>query len=168
MPRFQPEKIFETLARHGVKYILIGGLAATLHGSNIRTGDADICPSKDADNLKRLAAALSEMKTRVRAAADAPDGLAFHCDRRFLEQMDLCNLTTIYGDFDISFMPAGTRGYADLRKRAVTYALAGSHVPTASLDDVIRSKEAAGRPKDRQQLPSLRTLREESRRHGKE
>ena len=108
------------------------------------------------------------MKTRVRAAADAPDGPAFHCDRRFLEQMDLCNLTTIYGDFDISFMPAGTRGYADLRKRAVTYALAGSHVPTASLDDVIRSKEAAGRPKDRQQLPSLRTLREESRRHGKE
>lgn len=164
MPRFQPEKIFETLTRHGVRYVLIGGLAATLHGSNLRTGDVDICPSKDRENLKRLASALIEMKARVRAAADAPDGLAFHCDVKFLEQMDLCNLTTSYGDFDISYVPAGTRGYGDLSKHAVTYDLSGLQVPTASLDDVIRSKEAAGRPKDRQQLPSLRALREESRR----
>ena len=55
MPRFDPEAILKVLESHGVDYVLIGGLAATLHGSPIRTGDADICPSPETPNLVRLA-----------------------------------------------------------------------------------------------------------------
>lgn len=55
-------------------------------------------------------------------------------------------------------MPSGTRGYADLRRHAVSVALGGIDVPVASLLDVIRSKEAAGRSKDPAQLPVLRKL----------
>ena len=59
MPRFQPEAILRVLLRHRVDFVLIGGVAATLHGSNLRTGDLDICPARDPANLERLAGAES-------------------------------------------------------------------------------------------------------------
>ena len=81
MPRFDPEAILQLLERHEVRYVLIGGLAATLHGSPLRTGDADICPAATPDNLERLAAALREMEARIRSA-DAPGGPPFTCDAK--------------------------------------------------------------------------------------
>lgn len=158
MADFQPESIFQALADHGVRYVLIGGLAATLHGSHLRTGDADICPARDPENLESLAAALKQMAARIRTS-DNPEGVRFACDARFLESVQLCNLVTKYGDLDISFQPAGTEGFEDLARDAVIYRLGKLDVPTASLDDIIRSKEAANRPKDLQALPTLRTLR---------
>lgn len=95
------------------------------------------------------------MTPRIRAA-DAPDGLLFPCDARFLGSVELLNLTTRFGDLDLSFLPSGTAGYDDLCtlcKHAVTYELDGLLVPVASLADVIRSKEAANRNKDRAALP---------------
>ena len=151
------------LHRHGVEYVLIGGLAATLHGSTLRTGDADICPARDPDNLDRLSAALRSLDARVRSV-DAPDGIRFACDAVFFGRVDLCNLTTTAGDLDISFVPAGTAGFDDLAAHAVTYDLDGLPVPVASLDDVIRSKRAANRAKDRAALPELEALRDEIRR----
>ncbi len=150
--------MLRTLERHGVRYLLIGGLAATLHGSPLRTGDADICPARDPENLERLAAALRELQARIRAA-DMAAGVAFACDARFLGQVELLNLTTAYGDLDIAFRPHGTTGYDDLASHAVRYDLEGLIVPVASLDDVIRSKRAAGRVKDEIALPTLETLR---------
>ncbi len=163
MPRFQPEEIFRVLARHRVEYVLIGGLAATLHGSNLRTGDADICPAREQDNLDRLAAALSDIGARIRTP-DAPEGLPFACHGEFLARIQILNLTTRFGDFDISFQPSGTSGYKDLRQGLEEYDLDGLVVPVASLEDVIRSKEAAGRAKDLEQLPTLRFLLQEKRR----
>ena len=156
MPRFHPEQIFRILEAYGVCYVLIGGLAATLHGSPLRTGDADICPASNAENLERLARALSEMQARIRAP-DAPHGLPLACDARFLVGVDLLSLSTEYGDLDLAFRPAGTDGYDDLAQRTVRYELEGVVVPVADLEDVIRSKAAAGRPKD---LATLATLRE--------
>jgi hypothetical protein len=69
--------------------------------------------------------------------------------------------TTKFGDLDLSFEPAGTGGYAQLSTNAVQYDLgAGLLVPVAALEDIIRSKEAANRAKDRQALPTLRLLLE--------
>lgn len=68
---------------------------------------------------------------------------------------DAANLATTHGDLDISFTPSGTQGYADLRRDAVEVVLRGTPVRLA---DVIRSKEAAGRDKDRRALPVLREL----------
>jgi hypothetical protein len=155
--RFQPEEIFRRLGEHEVHYVVIGGVAATLHGSPLRTGDADICPERGLDNLQRLAAALRAMDARIRAE-DAPEGLAFGCDARFLAGIELLNLTTRYGDLDISFRPAGTEGFPDLVRGVVHYDLEGLVVPVADLADVIRSKEAANREKDRMALPVLREL----------
>jgi len=161
---FKPEKIFETLQRHRLRYVIIGGVAATLHGSPLPTRDADICPERSEENLVRLAAALREIGARIRTE-DAPNGLTFSCDAAFLRQMHLLNLTTRFGDLDLSFEPSGTQGYGDLDRHAVDFDLGdGLIVRTAALEDVIRSKEAANREKDRLTLPSLRLLLEKKRR----
>jgi hypothetical protein len=165
VPQFQPEEIFRVLDHHQVEYVVIGGVAATLHGSNLRTGDVDICPARDEANLTRLAKALREVNARIRTQG-VPEGLPFACDAGFLAQVDLLNLVTRYGDFDISFIPAGTTGYEDLKRGAVRVDLDPVIVPVASLEDVIRSKKAAGRPKDLQQVPVLETLLEEIRKRG--
>ena len=158
MPRFQPEEMLRTLERHRVRYVIIGGIGATLHGSPLPTRDADICPALDDANLESLARALRDMEAKIRTA-DAADGLAFACDAGFLRQMKLLNLTTRFGDLDLSFAPSGTGGYSELSARAVRYDLGeGLIVPVAALEDIIRSKEAANREKDRQALPTLRLL----------
>ena len=67
-------------------------------------------------------------------------GLPFTCDAAFLRQMKLLNLTTAFGDLDLSFEPAGTRGYEELEPRSVRYDLGkGLVVPVAALEDIIRS-----------------------------
>lgn len=166
MARFEPEEILRTLERHRVSYVVIGGVAATLHGSPLPTRDADICPSRDEQNLGRLAEALRELGARIRTP-DAPEGVPFTCDATFLRQMKLLNLVTHRGDLDLSFEPSGTGGYEELQPRAVRYDLGdGLVVPVAALEDVIRSKQAANREKDRQALPTLRLLLEKTRELG--
>ncbi len=162
MSPLQAEEIFACLERHGVFYVLIDGLAAVLHGSPLPTLDADICPLKDPKNLKRLAAALDELKARIRTP-DSPTGVDFPYDPIFLANVHLLNLQTIYGDLDLSFVPAGTDGFEDLARRALDVTIQGSKVKVAALEDVIRSKEAANRPKDHRSLPMLRQLLEEIR-----
>ena len=97
------------------------------------------------------------MEARIRSA-DAPGGLPFTCDAKFLQNVELLNLTTRFGDLDLSYRPAGTTGFEDLEKSAVSVDLEGTIVPVAALEDIIRSKEAAGRAKDAAALPTLRTL----------
>ncbi len=156
----QPQQLFDTLARHHVEYVLIGGLAATLHGSSALTNDADICPEPSPGNRERLAAALRDMRARVRTEAE-PDGVRFSVDADFLRRTQLVNLTTRFGDFDIAFQPAGSRGYEDLVRNAIGIEIDGTVVRVASLADIIRSKEAANRPKDRATLPILYALEDE-------
>jgi len=157
---FQPRLIIATISDHDVACVLIGGLAAVLHGSTATTNDADLCPSRDAGNLSRLAAALRSLEAVIRTDAE-PDGLAFDCSPEFLASVDLVNLRTRAGDLDIAFRPAGTGGYDDLIARAATFEIDGVAIRVASLDDIIRSKTAADRPKDRAVLPILLALRDE-------
>jgi hypothetical protein len=152
---FDGATIIATLNRHGVRYVVIGALAAQLHGAPIpRTRDIDITPAATDDNLGRLSAALHELDARIRTV-DAPDGLPFDHDGASLSRAGIWNLTTSFGEFDISFVPSGTQGYEDLARRAVAMESNGQLLPVADLDDVIRSKEAAGRPKDILHLPIL-------------
>ena len=158
MAVFQPREIFRVLGAHGVKYVVIGNLGGTLYGSPLVTTDADLCPSQDELNLVALAAALKEMSARIRTP-DAPEGIPFACDATFLRQMKMVNLTTRFGDVDLSFEPSGTGGYEVLSRRAVRIDLRdGLSTSVASLEDIIRSKEAANREKDRLALPTLRLL----------
>lgn len=157
---FAPERILASLSRHGVEFVLIGGVAAALNGSPLATVDVDVTPRRTRDNLARLSAALDELGARIRTA-DAPEGLPFAHDRTSLAGAEICSLTTSAGDLDVTFVPAGTRGFSDLMHDAVAIELEGGPVYVASLADIVRSKEAAGRDKDRAALPVLRRLLEE-------
>lgn len=159
---FDPERIFAALTDEGVRFVLIGGMAAILHGDVGVTVDIDIVPAIDPTNLDRLAIALRSLDARIRAEG-IPDGLVFDCSGDFFRNLGpdaIVNLTTQAGDVDLAFTPAGTRGFQDLRQDATVIDIAGLSIPVASLSDVIRSKDAADRPKDRQALPRLRALLE--------
>ncbi|MGH2702131.1 MAG: hypothetical protein ACRDJ2_10210 [Actinomycetota bacterium] len=156
--RLDPEEMLGCLFRRKVDYVLIGALAATLHGSPVRTNDADICPERTTENLNRLALALRDLDAKV-YTVDEPDGTTFACDAQALNRAEIWNLITRHGRLDISFTPSGTEGYRDLRREALRMDIGnGITILVASLLDVIRSKEAAGRAKDRAVLPLLREM----------
>lgn len=143
--------------RHKVAYVLIGGMAAVAHGSPFPTEDVDITPATGKGNLTRLSSALDELDAKIRAEG-VPDGLPFAHDADALAAVQTWNLTTRYGDLDLSFEPDGTTGYDDLRRDAADTEIFGVAVPVAALADVIRSKQAVNRPKDQRVLPTLRDL----------
>jgi predicted nucleotidyltransferase len=167
VPDFVPHEILAVLERHGVRYVLIGGLAAILHGATHVTTDADIVPQEGRDNLERLSGALRELNARIRVAGE-PDGIPFDHSGASLPRVRIWNLVTDRGNLDVTFVPSGTRGYDDLVRDARPMTVRGIEVPVASLADVIRSKEAAGRDKDRLTLPVLRRLLEASHRRSAE
>ena len=140
--------------------MVIGGFASLFHGSAHVTYDIDITPERSTENLSRLSDALRDLDARIRAeGVDEP--LPFHHDARSLDAVEVWNLRTPHGDLDISFCPSGTAGYADLHRDALDTTVLGIRVEMASLADVVRSKEAAGRPKDQLSLPTLRRLLDE-------
>jgi len=156
-PAFGPEKILGALEERGVRAVLVGGFAAVIYGSPYVTTDVDVVPATDRDNLQRLAAALREIHAKV-WAGDAPEGFAFDASAEALERARIWNLVTDYGRLDITFVPSGTQGYDDLVRDATHLTVLGVGIDVASLADVIRSKEASGRDKDRLVLPVLRRL----------
>jgi hypothetical protein len=162
----RPAEIFATLTEHRVRYVVIGGLAAVLHGSPTVTADADICADRSPENLQHLSNALRDLHARVRSVSES-DGVPFKPDVALLGRMKVLNLSTDLGDLDLAFEPAAFGGYEELAQNAVTVSVAGTAVAVASLDDVIRSKEAAGRPKDHATLPVLYGLRDEIAESGK-
>lgn len=87
-------------------------------------------------------------------------GLAFDRSPELLARVEILNLTTRYGDLDLTFRPAGTGGYRDLSRRAIQITIHCTGVLVAALADVIRSKEATNREQDRLTLPTLRRLLE--------
>lgn len=154
---FEPEALVEILVRHAVDFVLIGGLAAQAHGSPFATQDVDITPDSTRANLERLSAALLEMDARVRAEG-VEGGLPFAHDATSLAAAGVWNLTTPYGDLDISMVPSGTDGFGDLVTEAAVTQVFGHPVRIAALADVIRSKQAANRLKDQRVLPVLREI----------
>jgi hypothetical protein len=165
-PEFSPSDLLKVLRRHEVKFVMIGGMAAAAHGSAHVTFDVDITPVVSKENLDRLSRALDELHARIRTDA-VRDGLPFDHSGESLMRARIWNLTTDYGDLDITTEPAGTEGYEDLKRDAIHLAVLGTEVDVASLADVIRSKEAADRPKDRQALPELRRALEQQQRRDR-
>lgn len=151
--------ILDTLDGHGVEYVVIGGFAAELYDVAIPpTRDIDITPEMSDQNLERLAGALNELEAAYRvldepiAGVEVPGGVTADA----LAPMITVTFITTAGPFDVCLRPEGTGGYEDLARNRRELVYGDRRVPVASLEDVIRSKEAAGREKDMLVIPALR------------
>jgi hypothetical protein len=168
MVPYRPDAILEVLERHLVLYVVIGGLAAGLRGSPYATRDVDVTPARTRENFTKLAVALRELDAKLRIP-DMEEPLAITLDERSFEQGTTWTFVTKHGYLDVALLPDGTQGYDDLRRSATREQLTDTvTVFVAALADVIRSKEAAGREKDRVVLPILRQVLERSRKKDRD
>lgn len=151
--------MLERLAANSVEFVIVGGVAATVHGSPTATYDLDICYSRATPNLKRLIAALAPLHPRLRGA---PENLPFFWDLRTLRNGSNFTLSTDMGDIDLLGELSGIGGYENARARSVTIRLDANEYSVLSVAALIASKRAAGRPKDLSALPELEALGEAS------
>jgi hypothetical protein len=154
-----PAGIVAALEGHRVRYVIIGGVAAQLHGSRAPTRGLDVTPERSAPNLARLAAALASVKAQEWVPGFGYP-LQLPMDRRRLDGDRVLMTQTRYGRVDVVPSPHGLpAGYAELAPRARRISAYGAELPIASLDDLVHSHGAASRAKDKLALTRLIDLR---------
>jgi hypothetical protein len=163
-----PHRIFETLRRHRVEYVIIGGFGSQIRGAARQTFDLDVVPSTTEENHERLAAALRELDARLRVAGMTDDEarkLPVVIDGATVQAFGSTTWTTNAGPLDVLHdlpVAGGGRPYDELLQRSDDFSLSGIVVSVASLDDIIDSKTHADRSKDRDALPELLQLRRQA------
>jgi predicted nucleotidyltransferase len=158
LPRF--EALFVALASERVDYVLVGGVAAVVHGAARATYDVDIVYARTAENMDRLVRALAALQPYLRGA---PPGLPFSWDVDTLRRGLNFTLTTTAGDIDLLGEVTYGHGFEDLAADSEVVTVFGVECRCLSLGRLITLKRAAGRPKDLAALAELEALAEERR-----
>ncbi len=156
-------EILRGLAEADVACVVVGGLAATVHGSARITADVDLCYDPSPENRERLARLLAGWHAYLRGVEA---GLPFTMDARMLRDCPVMTLVTDLGDLDVMDRIAGVGEYPAVRADSVEAELSGVRARFLALDALIAAKRATGRRKDQEALLELEALREERRRRG--
>lgn len=151
-------QLLAALHGSGVKYIVVGGIAAGAHGSARITQDLDVVYERSPANLEAVVAALKPLKPYLRGA---PPGLPFDWSAATLRAGLNFTLTTTAGDIDLLGEITGGGAYADVAKHTVVLTIFGRDTAVIDLPWLIHVKRAAGRPKDLETLAELEALQEE-------
>jgi hypothetical protein len=151
-PRTSFLGLLRVLLRHGIEFLVVGGVAAQLEGAPILTLDLDILYDKSPQNVERLLAALRELKARYRD----PAGRHIEPDREKLETLRMHLLLTELGALDLLGEIGKGLIFNDLAGRTIAYEIGEARVRVLELAAVIETKEHANRAKDRAVLPVLR------------
>ena len=151
-------RLLRTLAQGDVEFILVGGVAATVHGSSRLTQDVDVCYSRRPANLQRLVKALAPLKPYPRGA---PPGLPFQWSAATLRSGLNFTLATKAGALDLLGEITGGGSYDDLLPHTITVEMFGVDVTCLDLEWLILTKRAAGRPRDYETIAELEALGEE-------
>jgi hypothetical protein len=146
------------LADARVDYVIVGGVAANIHGALRTTLDLDIVYARDSDNIARLVLALAPYAPYLRGA---PPGLPFVLDEATIARGLNFTLSTTLGDLDLLGEVAGGGTFEALNGGAETVELEGRQCRIVTLPTLIALKRAAGRPKDRESLAELEALLDE-------
>lgn len=146
------------LTEGGVEFIVIGGVAATIHGSAHITVDLDLLYRRTPENVEKLAAALAPIRPYLRGA---PEGLPFRFDAATIHRGLNFTLQTTLGDLDLLGEVSGGGTYDKIVPEAETAVLEGRQFHCVSLRRLIAMKRAAGRPKDLNVIAELEALLEE-------
>lgn len=149
-------EIIKAMEKEGVKYLLVGGIAAIGHGMTYTTNDIDICYERSKGNCEALVRALLPSRPMLRT----PDGsLPFLFDEKTLMNGMNFTLDTDWGWIDLLGDLSGVGGYEELIPTAVKIEFYGVIVDTISLGDLIKAKQIAGRTKDKLHLLELEAIR---------
>jgi glycerate kinase len=154
-------ELIAVLARHDVDYVVIGGVATQVHGCGHTTMVLELTPDPDPENLRRLGAALTELEARPVEGMEEGEISVADPERLAIAAI-VPPLHTRHGQIHILKEPKGARPFDQMRQVALIVDLDGADVAVVSLDDLIRMKRAAGRPRD---LEDIATLTEVER-HG--
>lgn len=152
--------VIRTLVDARIDFILVGGVAATVHGSARLTRDVDVVYARTPENIRRLVDALAPHAPYLRGA---PEGLPFLWDVNTIRRGLNFTLTTALGDLDLLGELTGGGGFEQLQEHASTVRVFDRDVRCLDLDWLIRVKRAAGRPRDLEAVAELEALREERR-----
>lgn len=151
------EDLLKELTKFGVEFIIIGGMAAVAQGSAYLTMDLDLCYSRNKENIEKLANALASFQPSLRGA---PANLPFRLDAATIRSGMNFTLSTNFGDLDILGEVTGLSGYAEAVVLSQEMELYGMRCRVLTLEGLIKTKKAAGRPKDLMILPELEALLE--------
>ncbi|MEX2253046.1 MAG: DUF6036 family nucleotidyltransferase [Thermoleophilaceae bacterium] len=152
--------LLEVLERHGVEYVVVGGVAVQAHGHFRSTADLDVIPSPGLANVSRLAEALAELEAEGFGTSRPVDV----SDPQLLRRAPMIPLMTRHGRLDllaIGVTDGTPRTYDELRRRALEVELGDVTVAIAGTDDLIRMKRATGRDRDLDDIAALSRTREE-------
>lgn len=155
--RSELELLCDAFRDRGVEFIVIGGQAEYLLGSDRATFDFDFCYRRTPENIRRLAEAIAPFNPRLRGL---PAELQSPVDAHTLNQGTNFTFTTDLGDLDLLAEVAPLGGYEELLESAEVYNVGGQELHVISLDDLIRIKEHVGRDKDRDSLRHLRAIKQ--------
>jgi predicted nucleotidyltransferase len=146
-----------TLVANEVEFVIVGGVAITLHSSAYLTVDLDFCYSRTPDNVRQLVAALAPFDPKPRGF---PPDLPFVFDEATIRNGTNFTFDTSIGMIDLLGEVKGVGGYKEAAERSDIFEVYGLAVKALNLDALIDAKTAAGRPKDHMALPELKALRE--------
>jgi predicted nucleotidyltransferase len=152
------EQLVAILSKAKVEFVIVGGLAATAHGSSRLTQDVDAVYARSPENIERLVTALAPVKPYLRGA---PAGLPFEWSRETIRRGLNFTLTTTIGDLDLLGEIIGGGGYDDLLEHTVEMQFFGYACKCLDLPWLIRVKRAAGRPRDLEAVAELEALLDE-------
>jgi hypothetical protein len=150
--------LLRRLTEAQVNFILIGGVTATVHGSPRLTLDLDIIYERSPGNFRKLTAALADVSPYPRGA---PPGLPFQWNEHTLARGLNFTLTTAIGDINVLGEIAGGGSYPNLLPHTFEVQVFGHKCRCLELNELIRVKRAAGRPKDFEVIAELEAIREE-------
>jgi predicted nucleotidyltransferase len=154
------KKAIVTLANRDVEFVIIGGVALSLHSAAYVTYDIDVCYSRSRENLNRIVRALTPFHPRLRGF---PSELPFVWDASTLANGTLFTLATDLGDLDLLGEVDGLGSYDDVLKFSTEWDIYGYKIRVLSVDGLIAAKERAGREKDVAGLQVLYALRDAER-----
>ena len=152
------ERQVRLLGRFDVQAVIIGGVAATLHGSEVPTTDLDVCYARSAENLEKLAQALSSINARLR---NAPEDLPFILDAETLKRGLNFTFTSDIGSLDLLGEVRGVGYYEDVLPGSLIFELFGYPFPVIEITKLIVAKRTAGRGKDLVVLTELEAIRDQ-------
>ncbi len=151
--------LLRLLTENQVEFIIVGGAAATAHGSARLTFDLDVVYSRSKENISRLVNALKSIQPYLRGA---PLGLPFEWSIRTVTMGLNFTLTTTFGALDLLGEIAGGGRYEELLPETIKIEIAGIECLCLNLERLIVVKRAAGRPKDLEVIAELQQILEET------